>query len=234
MIRIVLSLALAAAPQGPAADPRAAVRRILEQGGYQRELPLAEGGAESAAPAGAEPPAGGADGGRRGRSPRDTGFPVSGSCGKAVVWIVGGVMAVLLLAQLVALVRGHGADVRDEPAARPPRPRPLAATPVLRQGVLEDADRLAAAGDYAAAIRVLLERTFAVLHEAGIVRVIASHTSRELAQQAQLDPKARGHLGELVTAVELSLFARREPGRQDYALCAAAFRTLAHSVGGAA
>lgn len=82
--------------------------------------------------------------------------------------------------------------------------------------LLEDADRLAEAGDYGAAVHLLLERSVGQIATARPDVVEPSSTARELAGQQSLPDKARAAFGVIAAAVERNLFALRALTRDDW------------------
>lgn len=212
-----------------AQDPRDLAQDIVGDGGYQTELP-----GEGERVGGGFEEAGG--GTVRPREPRLRRLAERDAAGLGLLpWIVLGV-AVVIGAFLV--VRGSieaGRDVRigdaehDAPAAGGPVPFDPGAGP------LEDAERLAREGRFGEAVRVLLHRTIDALRGRCGFAPAPWMTSREILRRAPLERGARDGLRALVDAVEHSLFGRREPGRDEYALCAQAYRDLlAEARGGTA
>ncbi len=82
--------------------------------------------------------------------------------------------------------------------------------------LLDDADRLAAAGDYDGATRLLLHRSVDQIAAARPGLVEPSTTARELASLAQLPQDARTAFATIATHVERSLFALDRLGRGDW------------------
>ncbi len=106
-----------------------------------------------------------------------------------------------------------------------PEPSPAAVAPVqLDAAPLADADALAAKGRYTEAVHALLLRTFAALRRH--TTLAESLTSREILAAAALKEAPRAALGELVVAVELSVFGGAEATGEDYARCAEAYRRV--------
>jgi hypothetical protein len=91
---------------------------------------------------------------------------------------------------------------------------------------LEEAERLARAGRFGEAARLLLQLTFEALRGAGRAPLEPWRTGREIARLARLSNDARAALEELVLAVELAVFAGREPDRAEYEHCARRYTAL--------
>lgn len=176
-----------------------AVRKVLENADYQRDLP---GGA--AGPAG-DPEAGetGAEGQRfsRGKPPSPR-RPSRGEriVGRAVLWVVGGVLLALLLAWLVREWRERrnaaGSGVGPT-AVQPAAPEERT---VVRPG---DPEALAREGRFNEAVHALLLGLLLGIE----ARLSASWTSREIARRAELPERAAEPLSGLVSLVERGLFA---------------------------
>jgi len=73
----------------------------------------------------------------------------------------------------------------------------------------------------------MLELAVAQLGRRGCLALSEDMTGREALQRAESDRAGRRALGELVLAVEVSLFGGRALGREDHERCAAALRRLA-------
>lgn len=85
-----------------------------------------------------------------------------------------------------------------------------------RDFALDDATRLAAQGLYAEAMHVLLLVAIHQVAERSRANLPASRTSRELVRLLPLGADSRESFGEMVRAVELTLFGGAPAGAQDY------------------
>ncbi|UIP06773.1 hypothetical protein LY632_14040 [Erythrobacter sp. SDW2] len=133
-------------------------------------------------------------------------------------------MAVLFVAYLLwQLLSPYflrpGSDAGDDLGWQPDRAETLA--------LLEDADRLAEAGDYGAAVHLLLNRSVGQIAIARPDMVAPSSTARELAGQPSLPDKARAAFGVIATAVERNIFALQELGRDDWQQARGAYADFA-------
>jgi hypothetical protein len=147
----------------------------------------------------------------------------------AMVWVLAGVGALLVLAWLLRDLLGLGTrPVRAAVDARPDDAtvRAVVAAP------LRDAEALAADGKFGEAIHVLLLRTLAALIERGRRRVPPSLTSREIIAAAELPADADAALRGLVSAVEVSHFGGQEPAAAEWQLCLDHFHRFARAFGG--
>lgn len=95
--------------------------------------------------------------------------------------------------------------------------------------VLDDADRLAAAGRFAEAVHALLMRTIEALGRQIVVS--RALTSREILARAGLPTDARAAFADLVTAVEITHFGGRGADADDYARCVACFHRIRVALG---
>ena len=93
--------------------------------------------------------------------------------------------------------------------------------------LLEEADRLAEAGDYDEATHLLLKRSVRQIAEARPDLVEPSSTARELAAEPRLPEAARTAFGLIAAPVERSLFALRKLDRDDWQAARAAYADFA-------
>ncbi|VAW01908.1 hypothetical protein MNBD_ALPHA05-526 [hydrothermal vent metagenome] len=112
----------------------------------------------------------------------------------------------------------------DENADETPIYRPA---PSLTRALLEEADRLAAAGRYGDAVRVLLFRSIEDIQQFQPNYVREAMTSREIAHLSILPSLSRKAFSQIAAAVERNHFAGREIGADIFADCRAAYRTFA-------
>jgi len=111
----------------------------------------------------------------------------------------------------------------------PPTPkvadwRPDAA---VARALLEEADRMAAAGDYAGAARLLLHKSIEEIegHRPRLVR--PAFTSREIAGLGDIPPNARGPFMHIAEVVERSFFGGRPVDADAFARCRNAYQSFA-------
>lgn len=137
-------------------------------------------------------------------------------------WLFWGFVALGVLALIVALVPSlrrsalalwrrvrRKAEAEDEPEAWRPEEHHARA-------LLEEADALAAAGQYDEAVHLVLFRSIEDIEawRGGLVR--PSLTSRDIARADALPDSARPVFSRIVAAVERSLFGGRALGRDDW------------------
>jgi hypothetical protein len=195
---------------------RARVDRVLEQSRCQTELP----GEARAVGGGGRPPESAPRPVRRGE--RSGGSGGAGSpfgalsllpfgLATVVFWAVIVLGAALLVAAIVRSWRG-----RREPAVRPAtvraRSRPVHEEPPVP---VPDHERLAAAGDFAAALRALLQHALAAWSARGGGLPVHA-TGREALRLVRTKLAATESLAHLVTAVERVHFGGRPADRAQY------------------
>ncbi|APE29310.1 hypothetical protein [Aurantiacibacter gangjinensis] len=93
--------------------------------------------------------------------------------------------------------------------------------------LLEEADRLAAAGQYDEATHLLLKRSVGQIAQARPDLVEPSSTARELAAEPRLPDAARTAFGLIAEPVERSLFALRKLGQEDWQSARSAYADFA-------
>ena len=143
----------------------------------------------------------------------------------SVIWpvlaILGGVLALYVLARLFLpdLVRRAR---RDEEHAEEWRPEETAAL-----ALLEEADRLAAEGQYDEATHLLLTRSVGQIAQARPELLEPSSTAREIAALPLLPDAARAAFAVIAGRVEKSLFALKRLSADDWHTARAAYAEFA-------
>lgn len=146
---------------------------------------------------------------------------------KVLFW-VGVVVAVLIIALLIAR---EVFDIRlgARRKASAPRAAPADWRPEVwkARALLEDADRIAASGDYDRAARLILHRGIEDI-EARRPRLIRpALTARDIATLEGVPTRAREAFTMIARAVEASWFGARTLGAEDFARCRQAYETFA-------
>lgn len=204
----------------PTADEaRRTAEQIVAREALQREHPVAE--PARLPPMQLDPPRGGR------RSPPQAAPRTAergGDLGPIVLWTVGGLLLVGLVAVIARELGGRGAPARA--TAAPPRP---GAPPPPERTIVDEADALAAAGRFAEAVHALLLRTIEALGRH--MPVPRALTSREIEARAGLPDEARVAFADLVAAVELTRFGGRPADAGDYARCVACFDRIRAALG---
>jgi len=230
VLAIVAATSVAAA--APDAERVERARAAVLDGSYQKELPGTTGDEASGGSARADrdrtPVRDRARVDTRDDSELDRG-PVGGIA-NVVLWVALVIAVALGVLWLGSELARGGGDVAlaDEPAP--------AAGPDLAviERPLVDAEEHAKRGDFRAAIHSLLLRTLRELARASQVRLSPALTSREILARVPLAADAKGALGDLVVAVEVTHFGGDDATVDDYARCRACFDRFARAFRGAA
>jgi hypothetical protein len=145
-------------------------------------------------------------------------------------WIfVGGLVLALLIVLFFILrefVRARWPDLfkRKRPAPKPALWRPEAA---LARALLEEADRLAAAGRYAEAVRLILHRSIEEIEGRRPRLVKPAYTAREIGRLSDIPENARGVFVGIAGVVEKSFFGGQRLDADGFAACRKAYETFA-------
>lgn len=248
---IALPLFLAIGGPAPAAIPAedvdAAVRRVLVAGDYQRELPLrdmTDGEDGSRDDPMADPDWWRNEGDAQAPDQYRPASPESESESfdleippalrqvfRVLMWIVfvagGALVAYYLLNEARLFSRWKkGGWQPDAPANEPGVGAAGRAV-----GDLDDPEQLAASGEYAEAVHVLLLRSITLLRERGAV-LSTSLTSREIVGRAPLDETEKDAFRTLVGVTEVTHFGGRDATEADFLRCRDLFRRIAQGGAG--
>ena len=114
-------------------------------------------------------------------------------------------------------------------ATRRRRAQPGTWTPEREDALalLEDADRLAAAGRFEEATHLLLERSVGQIRKASPGALVPATTAREIANLPQLPMAARNAFAVMADRVERCLFALRRLDAEDWTAARAAYAQFA-------
>ena len=139
-------------------------------------------------------------------------------------WVVIVVFALTLGAVAVQVIRTRG---RPRPASRatasPDAPLDAIHVPAA---VLADADALAAAGRYGAAVHALLLRGVTLIQDNFPRALGPSHTSRDIAALQELPPALRTAFAGIAAHTERAVFAQAALDMQDWTACRALYAGL--------
>ena len=138
-------------------------------------------------------------------------------------WVL---LALAVLAAVYFLFQTFGPGFRRKKGASAD-PQEWAPREHEAMALLEEADRLAAAGDYDAATHLLLKRSVGQIAEARPNFVEPSSTARELAAEPRLPDAARAAFALIAAPVERSLFALRRLEETDWQAARAAYADFA-------
>ncbi len=195
---MLLWLAIVAGPTSDEVD--AALRRVVEAGSYQTALP----GRTKAGPVEEPQPEEEFDSESRFDPPSRERQVI----GKAVIWVLVGITALLVIAWIVGVVRQR--VPRREPATVSASAPAELAAPVAP---LSDAEALAHAQEWTEAIHATLLLVIADMTRRGLS---PAWTSREILRRAKFPQVVRDPLRDLVVLVERSLFAGIATTEADY------------------
>lgn len=136
---------------------------------------------------------------------------------------LGAILIVVFVAREIQAMRG-----RNPKAAPPVDWRP---EPAMARALLEEADRLAAAGRYGEAIHILLFRSIEDLagRRPGLIR--PALTSRDIAHLDEMPAPARSAFARIAERVERSFFGGRAAGSEDFAGARGDYEAFAFSGG---
>ncbi|GAA5053927.1 hypothetical protein GCM10023208_16260 [Erythrobacter westpacificensis] len=140
-----------------------------------------------------------------------------------LMWVLIGA-AVLAVLYFLYDTFGPGFARRKQEASQEPEWTPREGEALA---LLEEADRLAAAGEFDEATHLLLKRSVSQIAEARPDLVEPSSTARELAAEARLPDAARTAFALIAAPVERSLFALRKLEEADWQAARAAYADFA-------
>lgn len=220
MLLVALSLGAAllapARPAGAAATPTEAkerARSVLQDPGFQGSLPeQARSEDEEDAPVESSQPVSRRD--RPEREETEDAARGTASLASMTVYLLVGIAVILLVVWL--LMEGADRRAKEEPGAKTDGGGEGEPALKGRDFALDDATRLAAQGLYAEAMHVLLLVAIHQVAERSRASLPPSRTSRELVRLLPLGAESRESFGEMVRAVELTLFGGAPAGVQDY------------------
>lgn len=153
-------------------------------------------------------------------------FRALGPFWQVVFWILVALIVAVLVASFFPPVRDW---LRERSGRRRPdtdkgewHPAPAAA-----RALLDEAEALAAAGRFEAAVQLLLHRSIEDIERwrHGLVR--PARTARDLAAEPAIPERARGVFARLVALTERGIFARRPLGPADWDAAREAYRAFA-------
>jgi Domain of unknown function (DUF4129) len=156
---------------------------------------------------------------------------IFGGLGNVLGWVFVGGLVLALLAVLFFIVREIVRTRWPELLKRKkPKPakvddwRPDAAT---ARALLEDADKLAAAGSYGEAVRLILHRSIEEIDSRRPRLVKPAFTSREIGRLGDIPEAARTTFAAIASVVEHSFFGGREIDAAGFTACRRAYESFA-------
>jgi hypothetical protein len=145
-------------------------------------------------------------------------------------WIFIGGIALALLAVLAFLFRE---TIRTrwpqlfKRKAKPPAPVDWRPDAAVARALLQEADKLAAAGDFAGAVRLLLHRSVEEIEGRRPRLVKPAYTAREIGALDDIPDKARATFAGIAAVVERSFFGGRGVDAEAFATCRRAYEAFA-------
>ncbi|MBL9076892.1 MAG: DUF4129 domain-containing protein [Planctomycetes bacterium] len=218
MLRGLVLVALVLGGLAAQDDYAARAERVLAQHGCQDSLPGESAPARrgSGRPDGSEPR--GERSGAPGRSGGrwNPGLPIPPIVAQILLWTIVALAIALLVASIVRGLGGSATAARAPSPTKPAaRPAAVAGNPPEPDAALPDHARLAAAGDFAGAVRAVLQAAFAAWVQRGGPLPRAA-TAREVLRLVRNRRLADAPLAQLVAAVERAHFGGRGADRGLY------------------
>lgn len=145
-------------------------------------------------------------------------------------WIFVGGLALALLAVLFFIGREFvQARWPDLFKRKPPAPKPAAWRPeaAVARALLDEADKLAAAGRYAEAVRLILHRSIEEIEGRRPRLVKPAYTAREIGRLSDIPENARGVFVGIAGVVEKSFFGGQTLDANGFAACRRAYESFA-------
>lgn len=198
------------------------VSEIIKNGNYQSDVPGAKADGAEAEPS--RPPLSSTQTPNSPQVPEPSSPIVGGAVGNSIIQTIAyalvAILAVLALAAIFKAYRGSArrtdpevAETISAPIILPPPPSP----------VLDRVEELVAAGDFEAAIHLMLLRALAALRTR-VGNLPDSLTSREILRHSDLPREAVKPLSVIIGAVEVSHFGGQAPNAAVCRLCAENYR----------
>jgi hypothetical protein len=145
-------------------------------------------------------------------------------------WIFLAGLALAALAVLIFVFR-EAITARWPKLKRKPKPRQKVADwrpdAAVARALLEEADRLAAAGDYAEAVRLILHRSIEEIEGRRPRLVRPAYTSREIGRLDDVPAAARATFMAIAEVVERSFFGGRQVDAAGFAECRRTYEAFA-------
>lgn len=144
--------------------------------------------------------------------------------GQTMFWPFVLVIATVLIVIVVQVIRRRGLPgLPRRRAALPDEPLSSALVPAY---ALADADALAKAGRYGAAVHALLLRGISAIQDRFPRALAPAHTSRDIAALGALPPALRTVFSAIAGQAERAVFAKIPLGREEWEACRALYAGL--------
>jgi hypothetical protein len=156
---------------------------------------------------------------------------VFGAIGKVLGWVfIGGlalIVAIVVFFVAREIIRTRWPELLKRRTARPPQPADWRPDAAAAHALLEDADRLAAAGRYGEAVRLILHRSIEDIEGRRPRLVRPALTAREIGGLDGIPDAARAMFQAIAAVVERSLFGGRSLDAEAFTACRRAYEAFA-------
>jgi len=156
---------------------------------------------------------------------------IFGALGNVLGWVfVGGLVLALLIVLFFILrefVRTRWPDLFKRKKPKPPKPADWRPEAAVARALLDEADKLAAAGAYAEAVRLILHRSIEEIDGRRPRLVKPALTSREIGRLSDIPEAARTTFAAIAGVVEHSFFGGRAIDAAAFASCRRAYEAFA-------
>ena len=225
-------------PSGDAKRAAGELAKALEEvyagGDYQEDLPSREGTGSTREGEGEDP-----DLPERNPSPEGLDLIGLGDFAEVLELLLWVALAVVVIFALYSLFQaldrwGLGKQKGKDDEVEPARKVAIDTSDIFDHATLAEADRLAAAGNYAEAVHAILIFSIGILRTKLDLILNPSLTAREVVETVPIKEAARSALHLIVSKSELFHFGGRLASAADYAACRQSFLTFSgESRGGA-
>ena len=152
--------------------------------------------------------------------------------GQGLGWVFVAGLAIALLIILAFIVREFISArwpnlLKKKPSKPKPAPEDWRPTAAVARALLEEADKLAAAGRYAEAARLLLHRSIEEIEGRRPRLVRPALTSREISGLQDIPETARSTFAAIAAVVERSFFGGRDVDAAGFAECRRTYEAFA-------
>ena len=156
---------------------------------------------------------------------------IFGALGNVLGWVfVGGLVLALLIVLFFILrefVRTRWPDLFKRKKPKPAKPADWRPEAAVARALLDEADRLAAAGAYAEAVRLILHRSIEEIEGRRPRLVKPALTAREIGRLSDIPEAARATFVAIAGVVEHSFFGGRDIDAAGFAACRRAYEAFA-------
>jgi hypothetical protein len=156
---------------------------------------------------------------------------IFGAIGHVLGWVfVGGLVLALLVVLFFLLrefVRTRWPELFKRGKPKPAKPADWRPEAAVARALLDEADRLAAAGAYSEAVRLILHRSIEEIEGRRPRLVKPALTAREIGRLTEIPEAARATFAAIAGLVEHSFFGGRDIDAAGFAACRRAYEAFA-------